>query len=362
MNVFQVCADLGVPAAGTKGASVHLRAFAAALAARGHAVTSFLAAAADCDRFPVPARALAELDASGRREPPDVVHERYTLRHVGGLRYARSRRCPFILEVNAPLADEASEHRPRTVMPGDAITERHLLCRADLVLTVSEPLRCWAAELRGGIEGTAVVPNGCDPSHFPNAAPIDERSVPTIAFLGHPKPWHGADQLPGLLRRLHESRCRVRLLVIGGGKGAEAVHRACAAADLGDWIEVTGALPPALATSRLMDAWVGVAPYPRRTPFYFSPLKVVEYLAAGLPVVTTAQGDLPDLVAGSGVLTEPGDVDGLATAIAELLADPARARAIGRAGRRRVLAELSWDAIAARWEALVAPLVGRQAA
>ena len=117
-----------------------------------------------------------------------------------------------------------------------------------------------------------------------------------------------------------------------------------------------------MATSRLREAWVGVAPYPRRTPFYFSPLKVVEYLAAGLPVVTTAQGDLPALVAGAGRLTDPDDVDSLTTAIAELLADPAQARAIGRAGRRRVLAELSWDSVAARWEALVAPLVGRRAA
>ena len=361
MNVFQVCADPGIPAMGTKGASVHLRAFGSALAVRGHIVTSFLAAG-DTEGFPVPGRAITALSAVSPNVLPDVVHERYALGHTDGLDFARRHHRPFVLEVNAPLVAEAREHRPRTVAPEDAVAERCLLRRADLVVTVSQPLRRWVADVRGRDEGVAVLSNGCDPAHFPVAAPIDERSVPTVAFLGHPKPWHGAELLPELLRRLHDRGCRVRLLLVGGGKGGEAVSRVCADMGLADWVEMTGALPTAVATSRLREAWVGVAPYPRRTPFYFSPLKVVEYLAAGLPVVTTAQGDLPALVAGAGRLTDPDDVDSLTTAVAELLADPAQARAIGRAGRRRVLAELSWDSVAARWEALVAPLVGRRAA
>ena len=300
----------------------------------------------------------ALLDLSGPQ--PDVVVERYSLGHDTGLDAARRWDVPFVLEVNAPLVEEASRHRHGTVVSIDADVERRLMMRADLVTAVSEPLREWVTKRRGSSRGTAVLSNGCDPSHFALEARIAGR--PTIAFLGHPKPWHGAERLVPLLVRAHDAGIAARLLVIGGGRGAGEVLDAAGAAGIAGSVTVTGAVSAGEATARLRAAWVGVAPYPRQDPFYFSPLKVLDYLAAGLPVVTTDQGDLGALVGNAGVLVSPDDDAALASAVIDLLADPVRCRTLGERGRSHVLNTHTWDDVAARWEGLVAPLVGRRQA
>ena len=86
---------------------------------------------------------------------------------------------------------------------------------------------------------------------------------------------------------------------------------------------------------------------------------VLEYMAAGLPVVATAVGANPTLLAGCGVLVPPGDDAALSAAIAGLLRDPARAAALGTAARHKVEAEYSRDAMRRRFEQFYRELVGR---
>jgi glycosyltransferase involved in cell wall biosynthesis len=80
------------------------------------------------------------------------------------------------------------------------------------------------------------------------------------------------------------------------------------------------------------------------------PLVVLEAMAQGKPVVATAVGGTPELVADgvTGVLVAPGDAEALADALSALLADPERARQLGEAGRERVLREFSAEAAAER--------------
>jgi ATP-binding cassette subfamily B protein len=103
---------------------------------------------------------------------------------------------------------------------------------------------------------------------------------------------------------------------------------------------------------------VAVAPYPDLPDFYFSPLKVYEYMAAGLPVVASAIGQIPDVVGHeqNGLLVEPGSVDDLAAALLRLAQDPGLGVRLGTAAAETVRAEHTWDAVAARILALaVAP-------
>jgi glycosyltransferase involved in cell wall biosynthesis len=77
-------------------------------------------------------------------------------------------------------------------------------------------------------------------------------------------------------------------------------------------------------------------------------LYVIEALAAGVPVVQPRVAAFPELVeaTGGGVLCAPGDARALAEAIEELLLNPARARALGEAGRRAVFERFSAGAMA----------------
>ena len=101
-----------------------------------------------------------------------------------------------------------------------------------------------------------------------------------------------------------------------------------------------------------MDA--AVAPYPEQDDFYFSPLKVYEYMAAGLPVVASGIGQLNDLIEDgtNGLLCAPGDSADLAGALRRLQIDPGLRTKLGSEARRTMLSEHSWDAVARRIIAL----------
>lgn len=348
-DIVQVNADRGIAPGSTKGAALHLRGVAAGLTACGHSVVTY--SDRRCEgRFPVVVRPLEELRAVTRAT---VVYERYSLAHKGGLELARALDVPFILEVNAPLFDEATRHRPATVPSGAAEIERELVAAADLVVTVSTGLTRWATKLRQGPVET--IPNGFEPRWFP---PSDGAGVLAnrIVFLGHPKPWHGADDLVDLLGDLAALGHAPELLVVGGGPGAEALEARASELGFDGQVVVTGPVAPDQVAALLASGAVGLAPYPKQNPFYFCPLKIVDYLAAGMPVVTTRQGDIAELVGDAGLIIEPGDRMALAGAVAELLGDPERAATMGASGRRRAFATMTWRQVAERTAAAIAGL------
>jgi glycosyltransferase involved in cell wall biosynthesis len=88
-------------------------------------------------------------------------------------------------------------------------------------------------------------------------------------------------------------------------------------------------------------------------------LYVIEALASGVPVVQPAHSAFPEIIqaTGGGVLCDANDVNSLAGAIESLLLDPARARALGEAGRRAVAAKFSAEAMARQVAALCAEVV-----
>jgi len=82
-------------------------------------------------------------------------------------------------------------------------------------------------------------------------------------------------------------------------------------------------------------------------------------MACGTAVAGSRTGGIPEVVADgeTGLLVPPDDPRALAEALNALLRDPARARAMGQAGRKRAIAEFGWPAIAAQTAELYAELV-----
>lgn len=352
LDIVQINADRGIAPGDTKGAALHLRGVAAGLIACGHSVNTYSRRAA-IGPFPATVHPLENLQGAAK---VDVVYERYSLGHRHGLDLARSVGVPFVLEVNAPLLDEATTHRPDTVPVGAADIEDELLAAADLIVTVSTALTGWAMAKREGPVKTIL--NGFEPSWFPPTNRTNQVEG-RIAFLGHPKPWHGANVLVDLLIDLAAFGHRPELLIIGAGKGAAEVVARAERFDIGDQVAVTGTVDPDRVSLHLATAALGIAPYPRHQPFYFCPLKIVDYLAAGLPVVTTDQGDIAELVGESGILVEAEDRGALAAAVVELLDNPERAVAMGLIGRRRAFAGMSWRQVGEQTDAALRNLAGR---
>jgi glycosyltransferase involved in cell wall biosynthesis len=357
LRIAQVSADRGIDPHGTKGASQHLRGVAAGLAGLGHHVRTFTAVPTEAT-FPT---AIQRLDALSTTSEIDVVYERLSLGHRAGLDRARRLGVPFVLEVNSPLVDEAERHRPDSVSPDDRATEIELIREADLVISVATELTEWIQQFRTG--PTLTQPNGFEPSWFPvdHQVPSSARDVRyPLVFLGHPKPWHGADRIVSLLVALARTGHRPNTLVIGGGAGAEWLLAAADRHGLGSQLTITGALAPREATQRLQDAVIGLAPYPAQSPFYFCPLKIIDYLAAGLAVVSTDQGDIARLVGDAGiVITDPDDDVAFADAVRTLLNDDARRCAMATSGRKRAHASMTWQHVAATTADAISDVVRR---
>jgi glycosyltransferase involved in cell wall biosynthesis len=88
---------------------------------------------------------------------------------------------------------------------------------------------------------------------------------------------------------------------------------------------------------------------------------LLEAMNHGTPVIASRVGGIPDIVEDgeSGLLVPPGDADALAAAVRRVRDDPALARRLGEAGRRRLREQFSWSAIVQRWLDVYAGLVTR---
>ena len=162
----------------------------------------------------------------------------------------------------------------------------------------------------------------------------DDRSV--VVFSGSFRPWHGADMLVRCAAKLPDA---FFLFVGDGPRLGEAI---ALADELGvsERVLFTGAVPYDEVPAYLKWADVGVAPYqparlgPMQLGFFWSPLKIFEYMAMGLPVVSLDVAPLREIVRESeGTLVSEGDIDGIdgmAEAIRVLVDDTASARAKGR--------------------------------
>jgi glycosyltransferase involved in cell wall biosynthesis len=97
-----------------------------------------------------------------------------------------------------------------------------------------------------------------------------------------------------------------------------------------------------------MDA--AVAPYPKLANFYFSPLKVFEYMAAGLPIVASRTGQVAQLIEDgvTGLLYEPGDIGAMFEALERLRRDSQLRVDLGRAARAAILRGHTWRTIVER--------------
>ncbi len=144
-------------------------------------------------------------------------------------------------------------------------------------------------------------------------------------------------------------------MVVGRPRADGPVARAVDELGIADAVRfVTGLPDPALA-ELFGSAAVAVVP----SLYEGFSIPAVEAMACETPLVASRAGALPEVVGDCGVLVEPGNPSDLAAALAALLDDPDRRRALGAAGRRRVLERFTWRAMAAATAEVYAAAVER---
>jgi starch synthase len=361
MRILYSAIDQSVPAA--HGGSVHVIAVAEGLASLGHEVHVLVSPGdggvlptgkATWYALPPPfgerrLRLLRwrEVSARARTLQPDVVIERYYNFGGEGILTARAIGALAVLEVNAPVVDHPGSLKgwvDRALVVQPMRRWRDWQCgAADLIVTPSAriipphvpPVRILKTEW------------GADTERF---RPGGVRTGPdTIAvFSGAFRAWHGAVQLVQAIRRLRgRGRNDIRAVLIGDGPELPRVRQAAAGLD---GVTFVGALPHEQIPARLAAADIGVAPFDVSAhpalayEFHWSPLKVFEYMASGLPVVAPRIQRLTEIIEDGreGLLYDASDPDGLAKAL-ERLADSNVRAALGQAARAKAVERFSWQ-------------------
>ena len=354
MHIAYVCLDPGIPVFGTKGASVHIQEVVREYRRRGHDVTVYatrrgsdvpddLAELRIVD-VPITTRdeeereraqqaASASVSDMVRAGGYDLVYERYSLFST----VIAECGVPGILEVNAPLIDEQRTHRVLVdEQAADAALQEQVQA-ALATICVSVPVRDWVI---ARTEGTRVftVPNGVN-VHRITPQP-ESPGAPVVTFVGTLKPWHGVDVL---LRARAQAHKDWQLRIIGDGPMRAELDDL--ARSLGIDVDFRGAVAPDAIPQHMAGTAIGVAPYPAMdtdSDQYFSPLKVYEYMAAGLPVVASRVGQLPEIMGESAYLVPPSDPEALAEALDALVANPVERARVGSDNRRQAEREHSW--------------------
>lgn len=376
MRVAYVCTDPGLPLFGNKGSSVHVQSVLGVLADRGvelHVLTTRPGgdapprlAGVHVHHLPISPVGSAELrEAQARRtdeqvadtlagiashDKLDLVYERYSLWGRGATRWARANGVPSVLEVNAPLVEEQARHRVLVDRAGAERVAVEALSQAGTVICVSDAVADWARSRSLSPERVHSVANGVDTHRMQPAVVAPAEPPFTVGFVGSLKPWHGVEDLVRAMALLAGNDTTYRLLIIGEGPRTEAVRGLVHELGLQGMVEMPGAVAPHDVAALLTRVHVAVAPYPPHPDFYFSPLKIYEYLAAGIPTVATRVGALPEALGHGrlGVLVEPGDPAAMADAIAALRADPGRRRLLGKLAREAAVEHHDWNHVVSR--------------
>lgn len=305
---------------------------------------------------------LFRLEALVRRFAPDVVHLHGTFLGVlGGVLRLRFRRSPIFLYTQHPQHSQDArwlQHLSRYAFP----RLHHIVC-------VSQAVRDDLLSLPGRdrlASRLSIIHNGIDLRPFRQAIPPEQRHalraqmgaqdgdrlLGSVGLLWHIKGYHVL--LPAF-RRVLSHNPSARLVLVGAGEQRVALGA------LAEQLGIAGRttfLGWRADVPRLLQA---LDLYVQPSLSEGLPMALLEASAAGLPIVATAVGGVPEIVMDgqTGLLVAPQDPEAMAEALVRLLSDPNLASTLSTNARDRARREFSAEAMAAKYMALYEELLGK---
>lgn len=294
-----------------------------------------------------------------RQVRPDALMERYYNFAGAGMLAAHRAKIPSLLEVNALIVDPPAVFKRRLDDRLGGPLQRWAVAQCRMAARIVTPLHT-TVPAQIARDKIVELPWGANVDRFkPQTDPQvaqqlrAQLGIPadrsTVVFLGSFRAWHGVGDFVAAGLRLLDAGENVQMLLIGSGP-----ERAATEAAVGRWRErftFAGSVDHDRVPDYLALAAVGVAPFNtaphpalRAAGFFWSPLKIYEYMAMSLPVVTANIPPLDTIIqpGQQGALFREGDIADLAEAIRRVLHAPDRA-AMGERARQRVVEHYSWQ-------------------
>jgi len=293
------------------------------------------------------AKVLAE-----RRDEFDVIHDNQGLGY--GLLSLQKTGLPLVATVHHPITrdreTDLAAARPLRKFTlrrwyGFLRMQARVARRIPHLLTVSRNSATdIATDFRIDSDRIRTVPLGVDTTVFhPSTSPRVPGRIAAVASAD--VPLKGVNHLLEAVAKLRTER-DAQLVLVSKLTPGGPTERRISELDISDSVRVVSGITDAELAELLASAEVACVP----SLYEGFSLPTVEAMACGTPLVVSDTGALPEVVGTEdqcATRVPPGDTEALATALADLLADPQRRTRLGSAGRQRALDQYSWSSVAA---------------
>jgi glycosyltransferase involved in cell wall biosynthesis len=283
---------------------------------------------------------------------PDLIYDRYMTFNYSCVAAGRRYRLPVFIEVNAPLALERDKESDEKLYLKRVAywLERKICADADHVFAVSTPLKKYLVTTGVPTDNITVLPNGVNRKKFfprPKCQKLlselglTENDV-VVGFLGILRPWHGIEMLLSAIKKVCQQNDKCNLLLVGDGPIRDEIITQADECGLKGKLVITGRVPH----DRVPDyiALFDIAVSPKAT-FYASPMKIVEYMAMGKPVIVPDSENIRDLIefGEEGLCFKPTDSKELSEQLVVAVGDSFLRVKIANNAKTKVERSLSWE-------------------
>lgn len=288
-------------------------------------------------------------------ENPDLVIARVSSYNCSPVWLSKRFDIPFLIEIDSPSSYENIHfqkffNRTRPILYG---MEKQFIMSGKAAFTVSNQLQNYF--IQRGIPETmlSVIPNGADAQRF--RPDLDHETIKqryqlngslVIGFVGSFIYWHGIENLMYIIKNILDSYKEVKFLMVGdGGPMKAGLETFIRENKYQDRALLTGFVSHDDIPTYMSAMDIALAPYPGLDFFYYSPVKIYEYMSSGIALVSTRIGQIAEVVehGKTGLLSTPDNREEFVAHIKTLIEDEALRRAIARDAREEIMKKHTWE-------------------
>ena len=289
------------------------------------------------------------------RSRPDLIIIRLDCYRFSAALLAAWMRIPLLLEADGAMSYEWLQFNNRDGNIWKSwlyFFERLCLRLAQHAFVQSKVSKKYYQDLYGCRDNEiTVITNGAEIKPLQkNLQKRKELGIPLRAvvcgFLGSLHFWHGTEMLFRIMDRiLTRFRSSFFLIVDSGGPLADSFHQRCAGQPWHDRVRFASHVDHSQVHEYVNVFDIALAPYTAKTMFYYSPVKIFEYMAQGKVVITTRQGQINELVqhGKTGLFFNPDDPEDLWRTLLYLFGHVRIRLRIGARARRSIIDQHTWD-------------------
>lgn len=283
-----------------------------------------------------------------------IIWEQHDLFPGPGVKLSRQLGVPLVSYVHAPNVWESRKWGVKRFVWGafvEKFIEAAYLKKCDLVACVSEEVRKKLIRMGVAAKKVQVSPMSVDPNLFSipkNEALANELQLKgklVVGWIGSFRTFHGLDVVVKAFNEVKKRFSEAVLLFVGDGGEFKNTRELVQQLGLEEHVVFTGQKPNRLVPNYVSLFDVALVSASSAKDFHYSPLKLREYMGAGIATIGPEAGEIPEVFEANEQikLYQTGSVESLSKAISELLEDKEGRTKIAARGKEFILETSTWD-------------------